>query len=320
MNLDQELQAFVNQTVGPFIGWDAVEAGVIRHWCDALDDQNPNYHDRVAAQANGYRDITAPPTMLQAWGMRGYRNQFPEGSDTRNPFEVLGFLEQHGYISTVAVNCEQEYETPLCIGDRVHFTSHIESISEQKTTALGTGYFVTEVSEYKNQRDELVGRMTFRVLKYKAHAAQQTNDDTLDTNKPKPIKRMRPVRNYDTAFFWEGVDQGELRIQKCSDCHTLRHPPSPACPECQSLQWNHITSSGRGTIYSFVVNHYPEIPPFDYPNVVVLVELEEGTRLVSNLVGVKPHSVEIGTEVAVQFAEVEPGFTLHYFTPQIAQQ
>ena len=175
MTLHSELQAFVNKPVGPFIGWDAVEEGTIRHWCDAMGDDNPVYTDREAALAAGYQDITAPPTMLQAWGMKGLRNVFPSGSDTRNPFEVLEFLEAKGYPAVVAVNCEQEYGVPLEIGDHVHFHSFIESISDLKTTALGTGYFVTEVSTYKNQRDQVVGTMRFRVFKYTA--ADRPNSD-----------------------------------------------------------------------------------------------------------------------------------------------
>jgi len=173
MNFDAELRAFVNKPVGPFIGWDAVEAGMIRHWCDAMGDDNPVYRDQLAARDAGYQDMVAPPTMLQAWGMKGFRNAFPAASDTRNPFAVLEFLEAKGFPAVVAVNCEQEYAEPLKIGDRVYFHSYIESISDLKTTGLGTGYFVTEVSTYTNQRDQVVGTMKFRVFKYKA--AERSN-------------------------------------------------------------------------------------------------------------------------------------------------
>jgi uncharacterized OB-fold protein/acyl dehydratase len=312
MSIDTQLQGYLNKTVGPFIGWDTVQPGIIRHWCDAMGDANPVYQSQEAAKAAGYDDVVAPPTMLQAWGMKGFNDEFPEGSDTANPFEVLVFLESQGYPAVVAVNCEQEYGEPLQVGDSVHFFSRIEHISELKTTALGQGYFVTEVSTYKNQRDEVVGVMTFRVFKFKAHESPQAHVSE-SPQKPKAIKRMRPVRNYDTAFFWEGVDQSELRIQRCASCQTLRHPPAPMCPSCQSLGWDYVVSAGEGYIYSYVVNHYPEIPPFDYPNPVVLVELDEGTRLVSNLVGSKAQDIEIGARVKVEFVEVEPGFVLHQF-------
>jgi uncharacterized OB-fold protein len=68
-------------------------------------------------------------------------------------------------------------------------------------------------------------------------------------------------------------------------------------------------------LHSYVVAHHPPIPPFDYPNVIALVELEEGTRLVSNLVGVDPDDVRIGAQVAVEFEDVGDGFVLHRFRP-----
>jgi uncharacterized OB-fold protein len=76
-----------------------------------------------------------------------------------------------------------------------------------------------------------------------------------------------------------------------------------------------VRASGRGTIHSFVVAHHPRIPPFAYPNVIVLVELEEGTRLVSRLVGVAPDRVAIGMPVEVDFEVVDPELTLHLFRP-----
>ena len=90
------------------------------------------------------------------------------------------------------------------------------------------------------------------------------------------------------------------------------------CPVCQSLEWGTVEASGRGTVYSHVVAHYPPIPPFEYPNVIALVALEEGTRLVSNLVGVDPKEVRAGMPVRVRFEEVEPGYRLHVFEPDDA--
>ena len=145
--------------------------------------------------------------------------------------------------------------------------------------------------------------MTFRLLKFKPPAAAP----------PPPLPRPKPARNSDNAFFWEGVEEGELRIQRCVACERLRHPPTPMCPHCQSLDWDHVVSSGRGEIYSFVVAHHPPIPPFAYPNAIVLVELEEGTRLVSNVVGIDPAEVRIGTPVEVEFTRVDEELVLPLF-------
>ena len=124
-----------------------------------------------------------------------------------------------------------------------------------------------------------------------------------------------PAITHDIAFFFEGARQGELLIQRCESCGTLRHPPRPACPSCRSLEWDTVTSSGRGTVFSFVVVHYPQVAGFDYPLPIVLVELEEGTRLVSNSIGVDPADVHIGMPVEVDFVRYDDELTLPVFRP-----
>jgi uncharacterized OB-fold protein len=76
-----------------------------------------------------------------------------------------------------------------------------------------------------------------------------------------------------------------------------------------------VTASGRGTIYSYVVNHYPQVPAFDYPLVVALVELEEGTRLVANVAGITPDQVAIGMPVVAGFEDFDDELTLPVFRP-----
>ena len=90
------------------------------------------------------------------------------------------------------------------------------------------------------------------------------------------------------------------------------------CRGCHGFEMESIEASGRGTVHSFVVAHHPPIPPFPYPNVIALVDLEEGTRLVSRLVGVEPDDVRIGMPVAVEFERVDHDFVLHRFRPVIA--
>jgi hypothetical protein len=90
------------------------------------------------------------------------------------------------------------------------------------------------------------------------------------------------------------------------------------CAGCHGLELGWVRSQGRGSVYSFVFAHHPALPPFEIPNLIVLVELEEGTRIVSNLVGVAREDVRIGLPVAVEFAEVEPGRLLPRFRPAAA--
>jgi uncharacterized OB-fold protein len=110
-----------------------------------------------------------------------------------------------------------------------------------------------------------------------------------------------PVRR-EEDFFWEGVDRGELLAQVCLDCGTLRHPPSPRCARCRSAAWEARALSGRGSIHTWIVSRHPSQPDPD-PRVVVLVDLEEGIRLVSNLVD--PENVLTGAAVQVEFGDVD---------------
>lgn len=129
------------------------------------------------------------------------------------------------------------------------------------------------------------------------------------------VTRPRPAQSADTSFFWEGAKRGELLIQRCSACGKLRHPPGPGCPACGSLEWDTVRSTGRGRVYSYAVHHYPPIPGFEYPLAVALVELEEGTRLISNVVGVDPAKLEIGMPVEVTFESFGDDLTLPLFRP-----
>jgi uncharacterized OB-fold protein len=129
------------------------------------------------------------------------------------------------------------------------------------------------------------------------------------------MRRMRPPVTRDNAFFWEGLARSELRIQRCAGCGRLRHPPGPMCPACRSLEWEAVPASGAATLYSFVVAHHPPIPPFSYPHPVALVELAEGVRVVSEVVGIEPGELRIGMPLRLEFAEVEAGFWLHRFRP-----
>ncbi len=164
-----DLQQYVGGDFGPFLAWDAVNAPMVRHWCEAMGDTAPIYTDEDAAREAGYEGIVAPPTMLMAWTMVGYGGERPPGSGEGSAMGVMSVLQEAGYKAVVATNCEQEYTRYLEEGDRVYSRSSCESISDEKTTALGVGFFVTELSTFYNQRDEQVGTMRFRVFLYRPH-------------------------------------------------------------------------------------------------------------------------------------------------------
>lgn len=127
--------------------------------------------------------------------------------------------------------------------------------------------------------------------------------------------RPRPSINRDNRFWFDGVAEGRLLIQRCTGCGDLRHPPGPVCPSCHSFDWDTVEASGRGTVYSYVINHHPPFPAFDYPLAVALIELEEGTRLVSNVVGIDPEAIEVGQDVEVDFVRYDDELTLPVFRP-----
>jgi hypothetical protein len=112
----------------------------------------------------------------------------------------------------------------------------------------------------------------------------------------------KPTR--DDEFFWQGVDENKLLIARCAHCSKLQHPPSPMCPVCGSTDWDSVESSGQGTVHSWIVSRHPSSPD-DAPRIVALVDLEEGTRLVTNLVDVDPAAVRNDMAVAVTFRELD---------------
>ena len=167
--LEEKLQSCAGAEAGPFLSWDTVNRAMIRHWCEAMGDQNTAYSDPALAAVLGAPEgaVMAPPTMMQAWTMTGFGAQHPPGSDTREQNPAMPYLEEYGYLAVVATDCEQEYMLPICEGDDINSRSTIESVSGRKATALGVGYFVTQLTEYRNQHDEIVGTMRFRILKYR---------------------------------------------------------------------------------------------------------------------------------------------------------
>ncbi|MFJ5802993.1 bifunctional MaoC family dehydratase N-terminal/OB-fold nucleic acid binding domain-containing protein [Streptomyces decoyicus] len=150
----EQLKAYEGRsTSAAGVGKDLVNEPMIRHWCEAMGDANPAYRGP---------DAIAPPTMLQAWTMGGLSGH----TDRSGAYDELsGLLDSAGYTSIVATDCEQEYLRPLRPGDRITFDAVIESVSERKTTKLGTGYFITTRMDIRAD-GEPAGTHRFRVLKY----------------------------------------------------------------------------------------------------------------------------------------------------------
>lgn len=308
------IRAQIGKEGGKLFAWDAVNAPMIRHWCEAMGVNNPVYTDAQAAKESVHGEQVAPPAMLQAWILAGlHKGNYPAGSTQENPYQVLVMLEEQGFAAVVAVNTELEFKRYLRMNERLYYTSTITDISEEKATGLGTGYFVTQMQRYFSVNeaggaDEHVGNMLFRLFKFKpTHAPKPISADAGSGSAVPKIGRSAPGISPDTQFWWDGVKASQLLIQRCKSCGTLRHPPGPVCPECQSFEWDTVTSKGSGHVYSYVVMHYPEVPPFEHPNPIGLIELDEGTRLVAQLLGKKPAEIRIGQRVQLEFGTFNDG-------------
>jgi uncharacterized protein len=119
------------------------------------------------------------------------------------------------------------------------------------------------------------------------------------------VQRPAPIVTEDSAAFWDAADEGRLVAQRCAACGRLRHPPRPMCPECRSLDIEVVDLSGRGVVYSYSVLHHPQHPAFEYPVLAALIDLDEGIRIVSNVVGVEPDEIRIGAAVQVEFVATD---------------
>ena len=321
----------------PRRGRDPVNQPMINNWVEAIGDQNPAYVDESAAVASAHGGVVAPPAMAQVWTMGGL-------SLVRNPadplYAAMTMLDEAGFTSVLATNCEQSYSRYLRLGEEVSVTTRLESVVGPKKTTLGEGYFVTTRSTWYVAA-EAVATMMFRVLKFRpqdvvaepgvrsarrpagaavvgpgGRASEARPDGRQVGGRPGAADAgpgpdvLRPMVNRDTEFFWDGTRIGELRIQQCGSCGQLRHPPGPMCPHCRATEPTYVVASGSGTIYSYVVHRHPSVPGRELPIVLALVELEEGVRMVGELLDAAPEDVQIGAAVTVSMAPIDDELTV----------
>lgn len=125
----------------------------------------------------------------------------------------------------------------------------------------------------------------------------------------------RPAPGPEVAPFWEWCRRHELRLQRCADCGAFRHHPRPRCPECRSASATWAEVRGTGTIASFTVCYPPVLPAFAdrVPYNAVVVQLDEGPFLVSNLVDVDNDEIAVGLPVEVTFVDLDDEVTLPQF-------
>jgi uncharacterized protein len=283
----------------PRAGRDPVNQPMINNWVEAIGDRNPIYVDEAAARAVGHPGIVAPPAMIQVWTMFGLGGERPQ-DDPMGP--MMKLFDDSGYIGVVATNCEQTYHRYLRPGEQVSISSEMGDVIGPKQTALGEGWFINQHIIWR-VGDEDVAEMNWRILKFKPREsdASASVPEDLDSE-----AMMRPSLSRDTAFFWEGVNAHELRIQRRPD-GTLQHPPAPAVWQDKAEPVDYVVASGKGTVFSFVVHHAPKVPGRTLPFVIALVEVEEGVRMLGELRNVDPAAVKIGMPVHATYIDFPAG-------------
>ena len=298
----QEAVAEIKATFGakPRAGRDPVNQPMINNWVEAIGDRNPIYTDGAAARAVGHPGLVAPPAMIQVWTMFGLAGERP-ADDPMGP--MMKLFDDAGYVGVVATNCEQTYHRYLQPGEEVSIASEMGDVIGPKQTGLGEGYFINQHIVWR-VGDEDVAEMNWRILKFKpaaAPAAETSVPADLDAD-----AMMRPSSSRDTAFFWEGVNAHELRIQRLAD-GGLQHPPVPAVWQDKSEPIDYVVASGKGAVFSFVVHHAPKVPGRTLPFVIALVELEEGVRMLGELRGAEAAEVKIGMPVRATYIDFPAG-------------
>lgn len=128
-------------------------------------------------------------------------------------------------------------------------------------------------------------------------------------------KKPLPGPTLESKEFWEGCKRHELLIQRCRDCGSYRHYPRLLCPKCNSENTEWVKVSGKGQVYTWAVAVQPFHPGFaeDVPYAMVIVELEEGVRLMTNIMDSRPEDLYIGMPVKVVFDDVTEEVTLPKF-------
>lgn len=132
---------------------------------------------------------------------------------------------------------------------------------------------------------------------------------------PQPIGIPVPVPSPLAAPYWEGCREGELRIQRCAGCGYVPPKPAPVCARCHRRPLGWERSAGLGALYSWTVVWRPQHPSFQVPYAPAIVELDEGLRMVTAIVGCDPDDLSAGMRLAVEFYPASERITLPYFRP-----
>jgi uncharacterized OB-fold protein len=128
-------------------------------------------------------------------------------------------------------------------------------------------------------------------------------------------EKLVPSPSPETQPYWDGLNEGRLRLQRCADCGKIRHYPRPMCDACWSMNVDWVDAAGTGTVHSWTITHYAFHPGFkgDLPYVLLTVDLPEGVRMNAQARGIDPSALRVGLPVVVAFDRVREGLTLPVF-------
>jgi len=131
----------------------------------------------------------------------------------------------------------------------------------------------------------------------------------------KDYKKPLPHLDEENRWFWEACARHELYLQKCGACSTIRFYPRALCPSCLSSKTDYLRASGHGTVYTFTVTYQNQAAGFrdELPYVMAYVELDEGPRILTNVVNTPADAVTIGMPVEVVFEDIDEGLAIPKF-------
>lgn len=165
----QTLMSFVGATlIADRVGVDEVNLPMIRHWVEAMQMTEGIHLSDEVARTHGRAQLVAPAAMTQAWVMRGYAATIDPTRIAPDGYSALiAALDDAGYTSVVATNSDLTFERELVIGDVISYSEVVDSISDEKTTGLGVGRFVTTTKTYRDQTGAIVARQVWRTLRFR---------------------------------------------------------------------------------------------------------------------------------------------------------
>ncbi len=226
--LKERLRTFVGKEIGPpETARDAVNEAMIRQWCDAHRRRQPRVYRRRRGPEVRARRHRGPTDDAAGVDPARHRDgQTDATSSVRTSRKsCTNCSATHGYTAVVATDCEQKYTRYLSPAIRCRRPTVIESISDEKATGLGIGYFIDTRTTFRDQarRD---GRLD-ALPGAQVQAGAATRAGCRRRTAPAKPTRMRPPLGFDNKWWWDAVQNGQLPIQRCKACAMLRHPPRP---------------------------------------------------------------------------------------------